>query len=233
MCAGSEAPIRPGPSLRAVLFDWDGTLLDSAELSYRCYVRVFEHFGIRFGREDFARGYSPDWIRTYERVGLPRTRWDEADGLWLRLYSGQAGDLLPGACQLLGALQARDLRLGVVTSGDRDRVHSDLARLGLAARFDAVVCGNDVPRRKPHPDGLIAALAQLGVEAQNACYVGDSPEDVEMARAASVFSIGIPGGFPNAEALAAARPDRLARCLFDVFPLLFGETEAARRSEDG
>jgi phosphoglycolate phosphatase len=107
-----------------------------------------------------------------------------------------------------------------VTSGDRDRVRADLARLGLSDHFASIVCGNDVARRKPHPDGLLAALGLLGVGPDEACYVGDSPEDVEMARAAAVFSIGIPGGFPNAEALQAARPDRMLARLAEVGPLV-------------
>lgn len=233
MSAGSGAVLSstelPRPAApRAVLFDWDGTLLDSAEPSYRCYVRVFERFGIRFGREDFARGYSPDWTHTYRRVGLPQEQWPEADRLWIGFYSEDAGLLLPGASPLVTSLASRGLRLGIVTSGDRLRVHGDLARLGLAGRFDAVVCGNDVARRKPHPEALLAALERLGVAACEACYVGDSPEDVEMARAARVFSIGIPGGFPNAEALAASRPDRLVRSLADVVPALFDEPERGR-----
>ncbi|MFI5184118.1 MAG: HAD hydrolase-like protein, partial [Vicinamibacteria bacterium] len=64
---------------RAILFDWDGTLVDSAEKSYRCYVQVFSAYGIEYDRDAFERTYSPDWYRTYEAVGVPRERWPEAD----------------------------------------------------------------------------------------------------------------------------------------------------------
>ena len=84
-------------SLRAALFDWDGTLADSAECSYRCYVKVFEAFGKSFGREDFERTYSPNWHRTYVAMGVPEARWTEADSIWLRHYSQEETGLLPGA----------------------------------------------------------------------------------------------------------------------------------------
>ena len=62
---------RPPRPLRAVLFDWDGTIVDSAEASFRCYVRLFESYRIPFDRERFQRTYSPDWYRTYTTLGLP------------------------------------------------------------------------------------------------------------------------------------------------------------------
>ena len=65
--------------LRAVLFDWDGTLLDSAEASYHCYVRLFSDFGIPFGRAEYQRTYSPDWYHTFRCVGLPEEQWADAD----------------------------------------------------------------------------------------------------------------------------------------------------------
>ena len=73
--------------------------------------------------------------------------------------------------------------------------------------FKAVVCRDDTSQKKPHPEALLRGLERLGVAAREASYVGDSPEDVEMARSAGVFSVGIAGGFPNREALGAASTD--------------------------
>jgi HAD superfamily hydrolase (TIGR01549 family) len=196
-----------------VLFDWDGTLVDSAASTFRCYVRLFARYGITFDQEAFRESYSPNWHRTYVYVGLDRRRWDEADRLWLELYAEERNRLLPGAHQNLTRIADAGLALGLVTSGDRDRVQFELADLGLARFFGVVVCGGDVPNRKPHPEALQTALAGLEVPPEAAAYVGDSPEDVEMARAAEVFSVGIPGGFPNGEALRAADPDLWASSL--------------------
>ncbi|MGE0456287.1 MAG: HAD family hydrolase [Vicinamibacteria bacterium] len=207
--------------LRAVLFDWDGTLIDSAEATFAAYARLFQGFGLRFERADFERTYSPDWRRTYAGVGLPGERWAEADAAFLRLYAEAPPGLLPGAADAVRRLASAGLALGIVTSGDRQRVTADLGRTGLDGAFEALVCAGDVIRKKPHPEGLLRALSELGVEPRGAAYVGDSPEDVEMARAAGAYAIGVPGGFPNREALVASVPELLAENLDHAVRALF------------
>ncbi len=210
------------PGLRAVLFDWDGTLVDSADVSFRSYVALFESFGIAYGSEDFQRTYSPDWYRTFEAMGLPRESWGDADARWLGLYAREPAAMLPGSRACLLRLRDAGLGQGLVTSGTRSRVEADLERLGVASLFGVVVCGGDTPKRKPHPEPLLAGLQGLGVSAPQAAYVGDSPEDVQMARAADVFAVGIPGAFPNGAALRESRPDLLAPSLDEAVSALLG-----------
>ncbi len=210
------------PRVRAVLYDWDGTLLDSAETSFRCYQDVFASLGLAFDRADFERTYSPNWYRTYAAMGLPESRWPEADTLWLDHYRRQGSELVAGVREALARVEGRELAQGLVSSGDGQRVRRELASLRVEPFFAAVVCGGETSQRKPDPEPLRLALARLGVEPAGAAYVGDSPEDVEMARAAGVFSIGIPGGFPNREALVAAAPDLLAATLAEAVETLLG-----------
>jgi HAD superfamily hydrolase (TIGR01509 family) len=213
----------PGPGqLRAVLFDWDGTLVDSAAKTYRCYVRVFSAHGIPFDRIDFERTYSPDWYRTYELVGLPRERWEAADACWLECYGTEPSHLLPGAALALERLAQRGISLGLVTSGDGLRVRRELQELAVERLFGAVVCGGETERRKPDPEPLRVALERLGVDATRAAYLGDSPEDVAMAKSAGAYAVGIPGGFPNRLALAASEPDALAPSLEAALEVLLG-----------
>jgi HAD superfamily hydrolase (TIGR01509 family) len=195
--------------LRAVLFDWDGTIVDSAEASYRCYVRLFESYRIPFDRERFQQTYSPEWYRTYTALGLPRECWDEADQRWLGFYAREENVVLAGVREALRQLQQEGLALGIVTSGTGRRVAREVQGLGLPDLFKVVVSADDVQKRKPDPEPLVQGLAKLGVPAAEAAYVGDSPEDVEMARAAGVYVIGVPGPFPNREELKASGPDLL------------------------
>ena len=199
--------------LRAVLYDWDGTLVDSAETSFRCYQGVFNAFGISFERADFERTYAPDWYRTYVSMGLRRERWAEADAAWLEHYRRQRSGLVPGAREALTRVSESRRAQGLVSSGDAGRVRREMASLGVEGFFAAVVCGGETTERKPDPAPLLLALRHLGVAPAEAAYVGDSPEDVEMARAAGVFSVGVPGPFPNREALLAAAPDVVAGSL--------------------
>jgi phosphoglycolate phosphatase-like HAD superfamily hydrolase len=87
-----------------------------------------------------------------------------------------------------------------------------------------VVCGGDLPFKKPRPEPLLMALDGLALRPAEAAYVGDSPEDMEMTRAAGGFAVAISGGFPNHEALAASRPDAHAPSLQEAVALLLGGT---------
>jgi HAD superfamily hydrolase (TIGR01549 family) len=200
----------PRGRFRAVLFDWDGTLVNSAEGSYRCYVRLFASFGIRFDRATFERTYSPNWYRTYAEMGLPESQWSTADARWLELYASEGNELIAGAKQALVRLNDAGLVQGLVTSGSRERVAKDIVSLEVQDYFCTVVCAEDVMRKKPDPEALLFALERVSVAPADTAYVGDSPEDVAMARAAGAFSVGIPGGFPNRAALRASAPDLLA-----------------------
>ena len=207
---------------RAVLFDWDGTLVDSAERTFRCYARVFAVYGIAFDRAAFERTYSPDWYRTYAQVGLPPEDWTEADARWIACYESEPSELVAGARAGLERLASSGLRLGLVSSGDGARVRGELAALELEPLFAAAVCGGETARRKPHPEPLLVALGHLGLAPAECAYVGDSPEDVEMAKAAGAFAVGIPGGFPNREALVASAPDLLVPTLEQAVAALLG-----------
>jgi phosphoglycolate phosphatase len=209
---------------KAVLFDWDGTLVDSAEATYRSYRAIFAQYGIDYDRNRFAETYSPAWQRTYRAVGLAEEHWPEADRRWLAHYSGQATTLLPGARDALEQLDRAGLRLGLVTSGDRSRVTRELVELGVSPFFPVAVCGGDMAFKKPRPEPLLRALELLALRPPEIAYVGDSPEDVEMTRAAGGFAVAIPGGFPNHDALAASRPDRHAASLGDAVAWLLDET---------
>jgi pyrophosphatase PpaX len=186
--------------LRSILFDFDGTLLDSFPTHFQAYQATFARFEISLTEDEFRRTYSPNWYQTYQALGLPREVWDLADSYWLEEAAKQEPGLLPGVKAMLPQLQHRYV-LGLVTSGSRNRVLRDLSRTDLAGFFQAVVTGDDVQEPKPAPVGLNVALAKLGLQPNEAVYIGDTPADYEMARAAGVDFIGVASQF------SLSRPD--------------------------
>jgi pyrophosphatase PpaX len=202
-------------SIRGVLFDWDGTLLDSYDADSAAYLAMFHKMGIGWGLEKLARHYSPNWHHVYRAAGLPRQRWPEADRLWRESYAKHKPALLPGARRVLTTLRFRH-RLGLVTSGDRDRVTRQLQQFRLMRIFAARVCSGDTEKRKPHPEPLFLALRKMRLAAQACVYVGDAPHDLLMARRAGVRSIAILGAFSTARQLRAARPDLLLRTIGEL-----------------
>jgi HAD superfamily hydrolase (TIGR01509 family) len=193
-------------AIRAVLFDWDGTLLNSYAADMAAYLAMFRAMGIPWGIAELERHYSPNWYRLYRAARLPRERWKRADRVWRLHYSKQRPELLPDAREVLARLSA-DFGLGLVTSGSRSRVRRQLSDLGLLRVFRARVYGESVAQRKPHPAPLLRALERMRMEASAAIYVGDAPEDIAMARRAGVRAIAVLGPFPTHKRLRAERPE--------------------------
>jgi phosphoglycolate phosphatase len=211
--------MQPGYPIRAVLFDWDGTLLDSYHADMQAYLGMFRVLGVSWGAKDVDRHYSPNWHRLYRAAGIPRTRWQEADRLWARHYRRQSPDLLPGARRVLAALRRRYV-LGLVTSGNRARIRRQLREFELASAFAARVCAEDAHHRKPHPAPLQEALRRLRLSANECVYVGDAPEDIEMARRAGVRAVAVKGPFPTHDRLRAARPHAVLESIRELPRLL-------------
>lgn len=198
--------------MKAILFDWDGTLADSIGRLFDANVAVMSAFGLPFDEDVYRRHFSPDWRLMYVRLGIPTERIDEANEIWLQAYrSGATTALLAGVGESLERLAAAGFRLGLVTAGHRDIVEPLLARFELGRFFDVVVFGTDMVEQKPDPAPLLAALERLGnVAPSDAVYLGDTIEDVGMASAAGVRAIGIPSLVGPADVLLAAGADEIA-----------------------
>ena len=197
---------RVGGPVCAVLLDWDGTLLNSYASDARAYLAMFRALGIDWGLREIERHYSPDWYRVYRAARIPQAKWREADRLWRLAYAREAPSLLPGARSVVQSL-GRRFQLGVVTSGSRRRVRRQIRTFELVKYFAACICSEDTPRKKPHPAPLRLALERMRAEPGDSVYVGDAPEDIEMARRAGVRAIGVLGPFPTARRIRAARPE--------------------------
>lgn len=205
--------------LEGVLFDWDGTLVDSYEADSAAYLAMFREMGIAWGLEDLAEHYSPNWYDVYRAAKLPEARWDDADRSWRMHYAKYSPQLIAGARDVLAGLRRRH-RLGLVTSGDRDRVTRQLREFRLTRIFRARVCGGDTRMKKPHPAPLRTALRSLSLKPSACVYVGDSPEDLQMAKSAGVRAIAVLGPFPTEKRLRAARPEYLLGSLRELPALL-------------
>jgi HAD superfamily hydrolase (TIGR01509 family) len=190
-----------------ILFDWDGTLVDSAQLSYDAFQKSMRDMGVIMEFSAYERIYSPNWYSMYEALGLPREKWLDADDLWIRHYGQKTSDLSPDAHKALLELRGRGYGLGVVTSGSRSRVHREVNALGLNEVFQIIVCSEDVSNKKPHPEGLDLAMSKLGRPPEFCCYVGDNPDDMEMGKRARVQTIGIASRYPNSDNLRDAGAD--------------------------
>jgi HAD superfamily hydrolase (TIGR01509 family) len=191
----------------AILFDWDGTIVDSAQLGLNAYYKVFAELGCEFSEEIYNANYSPNWVKIYEALELPRDQWERADTLWRFHYDAQTPQLIEGAADTLATMHANGYRLGVVSSGNNDRVNREIDQFGLRDLFEVVMCHEHITQRKPHPEGLHLALERMAVPPHEAAYVGDAPEDIQMGKEAHVLTVGVRGNYPCSGRLLAAEPD--------------------------
>ena len=194
-------------SISTILFDWDGTIVDSAQLGLNAYYKVFAELGCEFSEEIYNANYSPNWDKTYRALGLPREHWEKADRLWRFHYDQQTPKLIEGAADTLATMHARGFRLGLVSSGNNDRVNREIDQFGLRDLFEVVMCHEHITQRKPHPEGLHLALERMAVAPEATAYVGDAPEDIEMGKEAGVLTIGVRGNYPCSGRLRAAEPE--------------------------
>ena len=194
-------------SITTLLFDWDGTLFDSATAGRIAFQKTFDDLGITFTQEFYDHHYSPNWYAMYEALNLAKERWQTADALWLQHYGEQPPKLVAGASTTILELQSRGYRLGIVTSGTERRVTREIEQLGLISTFKAVICNEHVVNRKPHPEGLEKAMRLLASSRELCCYIGDAPEDIKMGKSARVLTVAVPSSYPTSKHLLNEDPD--------------------------
>lgn len=199
-------------SLRLAMFDWDGTLVDSQHTIFAAVRVAFESCGIA----------PPEPARARAVIGLPLAeamaalvppgaaldprllvaRYKEAFAA-ARARPDFAEPLFPGALAALAALEADGYLLGVATGKGRRGLEATLARHGLLDRFVTIQTSDGGPS-KPHPDMLLRAIAETGVEPAACVMIGDTTFDVRMARAARAKALGVAWGYHGVDELAAA-----------------------------
>ena len=190
-----------------VLFDWDGTLLNSFRLSYHASIKVLQHFGIKINQKRFLETYSPNWYDSYKKLGLSPEQWDNADRIWRKNYLSGTAELFPFTHSLLTKLKNADLKIGLVTSGDRGRVSQEIKVFDLEKFFTVIVCSEDTLLKKPHPEPLSYALQKLSLHAKSTVYVGDRPEDIVMGKSVGSYTVGVESDYGSRSLLEQACPD--------------------------
>jgi HAD superfamily hydrolase (TIGR01509 family) len=184
--------------IRAVVFDFDGLILDTEEPIYTSWLEVYEAHGeaLPFERWVEIVGSTNDAFHPQkhleERLGRPLSQEVVERRIGRRTELILAQQLLPGILQHIDAARSLGLKLGVASSSTRDWVSGHLSRLGILGRFDCVRCRDDVASAKPAPDLYIAVLACLGVVAADAVAIEDSPNGVIAAKRAGMRCVAIP-----------------------------------------
>jgi len=210
------------PAQAGVLWDLDGTIVDSVELiviSFKHAMR--EVLGREVSREEAIAyvgrplreqmvAFSPE--RADELVASYREFNHREHDRMLRLYDG-----IP---DLLDSVRRAGIKVGLVTSKSRYTTKMAFDLTGIESYFDATICADESARNKPYPDPILLCLEAMEVAPAEAAYVGDSPADIQAARAAGVQAIAVAWGVFELEALIAEKPDRVVHTIPELMGIL-------------
>ncbi|HET9047821.1 MAG TPA: phosphoglycolate phosphatase [Chiayiivirga sp.] len=213
----------PSPLAAAILFDLDGTLVDSSGDLTAAINVVRADLGLAPVPVEQVRTAISSGSRAILSLGLPELEAQEREvrvEQFLRVYQALIGEhdgLFPGIDAVLEALESAGSRWGVVTNKREDLARIVLDRLGLSQRCAVLIGGNTLARNKPDPLPVVTACERLGVSPQAAVFVGDDARDVAAGRAAGSTTVAVRWGFHPSDSDPAGwgadwvidRPDQL------------------------
>lgn len=192
-------------SFDAVLFDLDGTLIDTAPDMVRVLLELLENEGRAPLDYGLVRSHVSNGAAGLINLGFPDAPGDEHERLRLEYLSRYQdavcvdSGLFPGLAALLDELDNANLPWGVVTNKPARMTEPLLRELGLAGRAACMISGDTIPQRKPDPAPLLLATRETGVAPGRSVYVGDAKRDIAAGRAAGMYTIGVEYGYITQE----------------------------------
>lgn len=186
--------------IQAILFDFDGLILDTETPIFSAWQQIYGEFACSLTVAEYASclGSSYSAFNPYhdlqKKCGqeiLETEIQPRLSTIYNDLIAGN--DALPGVRAMLQAARLLGIRTAVASSSNRDWIDRHLTRLGLLSSFEIIRTRDDVAQIKPEPDLFLAALAGLGVGADEAIVLEDSPNGILAARRAGVFAVAVPG----------------------------------------
>ncbi len=210
--------------IEAVVFDWDGTLVDSKRALVASFQETTtELLGVPFPveEEDVERLVQVRGQEAFEEIAAgDRDLYERIETVFHRVYVEQQKTIeaFPGALETIERLRAAGQRIGVATSKARIRLDLEAERTGIGPLLDVSISGDEVAVAKPDPESVAAAIRRLGVSPAATLYVGDGPNDIRAARGAGAIAVAVTFGFHPDEA-RAENPDHVIDRLSELVEL--------------
>ena len=217
-----------------ILFDLDGTLIDSAPDLADAVNATMERLGRKTYDESTVRGWVGNGATVLVKRALSGSREideellddvvQETLAIFMEAYRERLCErtvLYPGVSGTLEALRDLGCRMAVVTNKPSPFVEPILEKLGISSLFDLILGGEDLPRKKPDPLPLLTACGRMGTSVESAVMVGDSSNDILAAKRAGMQSIGVTYGYNYGEEITVCEPDAVVD-RFDALPHLLG-----------
>ena len=220
----------------AVMFDLDGTILDSIHIYYQIVETVFKRLDLTLPSRDKLRNAAKSGNFEWRQV-FPQTTPKESDRLiektreiideiYPNLFRSRA-KLIPDAKKALETILQKGIKMGIVTSTPRQSMAVKLPVLvdsGLNKLMEVIVHADDTPRKKPAPDPLLEGSTRLGIPPERCMYVGDACIDIQAGKAAGMKTVAVLTGFDDHKTLSQECPDRIIESIAQLPAILQRKT---------
>ena len=209
--------------IRGIIFDFDGTLIDSYEAIAESLNHVRQSYGLDPVGIDEVKNLVGHGLEHLIQTSVGQDRIDEGVQRFRQCYAGiceQKTRILPQVKDTLEELDRRGYQMAIATNKPSYFARDILRSLEMEHLFAEVLGPNDVERPKPDPEMLEIIMMRVGLSPEEVVYVGDMLLDIEVAQRAGVAVYAVPTGSATREALLAGRPDRLLHRFSDLLTVL-------------
>ena len=207
--------------INTLLFDFDGTLLDTNELIIQTFLFVLdEHYPGRYDRSEVLHFIGPSLEQTFTAIDPERV--EELTVQYRTLNRTMHDELVEeydGVAETLRLLKAQGLKMAIVSTKRSETIRHGLNFMGVSDIFDVLVGLDHVSNPKPHPEPLHLALEQLGASHDEALMIGDNSHDIEGGKNAGVRTAGVAWTAKGEAFLAGFNPDYMLQHISDLLEL--------------
>lgn len=207
--------------ITTLLFDFDGTLLDTNELITQTFLTVLgERFPGKYDRESVLPFNGPTLKQSFDSIDPELT--DELLQAYYKVNDTLHDELVDefdGVSETLNLLKAAGLKMAIVSSKKRGSLMKGLKKLGTQNVFDTIISADDVKEPKPDPEPILLALQQLGATKEEALMIGDNSHDILGGRNAGVRTAGVAWSAKGEQFLATFKPDFMLQHISDLLDI--------------
>jgi pyrophosphatase PpaX len=207
--------------MNTILFDLDGTLIDTNELINESFYHTFKQFGLEFTHEEIIAFNGPPLRETFEKIDLDKA---EAMITTYRKHNLEHHDnyvkAFPHVKETLRGLKERGIKLGIVTTKMRKTAIRGMKITGIYSYFDTIIALDDITNPKPHPEPVLSAMKNLQAEKESTLMIGDNHHDIESGHNAGVKTAGVAWSLKGEEVLQNYNPTYMLHDMKDLLDII-------------
>lgn len=207
-------------NIHTILFDLDGTLIDTNKLITESFYHTFNQFGLEFSHDEILAFNGPPLKETFEKIDLDKA---EAMITTYREHNLEHHDayvkIFPNVKETLDTLKKQGIQLGIVTTKMRGTAIRGMKLTGIYDYFDTIIAIDDITNPKPHPEPVLSAMKNIQADPETTLMVGDNHHDIESGQNAGVKTAGVAWSLKGEEVLKKYHPTYMLHDMKDLLEI--------------